>query len=281
MAINNNTVNSQITVESNRGTGASNAVVVNFRNINSTSNKTQFTIGGGTVVSGESRTFSFGTDVNGTGVKDFYIYNGATSNATLVITPTDNIRVGYTGISYTDAGYKLDVNGTVRVQGSLFVTVVRDATQIFTAGARFQVNDTNNYLYSTYNINVFGGTNSDNDPSAVVTMKSTTKGFLPPRMTTTQKNAISTPAAGLIVFDTTLAKHAAYSGTAWETFGTTYIRRSDFVTDTNYIGVAVSGSSESASVWKIYKIVVSSSGATTKTSATNVAWTDRYTVIYS
>lgn len=61
----------------------------------------------------------------------------------------------------------------------------------------------------------------------------------------------------------------------------TYIRKSDFVTDTNYLGVAVSGSSESASVWKIYKIVVSSSGATTKTSATNVAWTDRYTVIYS
>lgn len=62
---------------------------------------------------------------------------------------------------------------------------------------------------------------------------------------------------------------------------TSYARRSDFVTDTNYLGVAVSGSSESASVWKIYKIVVSSSGATTKTSATNVAWTDRYTVIYS
>jgi hypothetical protein len=38
-----------------------------------------------------------------------------------------------------------------------------------------------------------------------------------PNMTTTQKNAISSPAAGLIVFDTTLAKLAVYSGSAWQT----------------------------------------------------------------
>jgi len=48
-------------------------------------------------------------------------------------------------------------------------------------------------------------------------MVSTTQGFLPPRMTTTQKNAIATPAAGLMVFDTTLVKLCVYSGTAWET----------------------------------------------------------------
>jgi hypothetical protein len=36
-------------------------------------------------------------------------------------------------------------------------------------------------------------------------------------MTTTQKNAIVSPAAGLMVFDTTLAKLSVYSGVAWET----------------------------------------------------------------
>lgn len=61
----------------------------------------------------------------------------------------------------------------------------------------------------------------------------------------------------------------------------TYTRRSDFVTDTNYFGSALTGSSESANVWKIYKIVVSSAGTTTKLSATNVAWTNRYIVIYT
>jgi hypothetical protein len=52
--------------------------------------------------------------------------------------------------------------------------------------------------------------------SAILQTNSTTKGFLPPRMTTTQKNAIATPAAGLVVFDTTLAKLCVYT-TAWET----------------------------------------------------------------
>jgi hypothetical protein len=38
-----------------------------------------------------------------------------------------------------------------------------------------------------------------------------------PNMTTTQKNAIASPAAGLMVFDTTLAKLCVYSGSAWQT----------------------------------------------------------------
>lgn len=53
--------------------------------------------------------------------------------------------------------------------------------------------------------------------SAQMSVVSTTKGFLPPVMTTAQKNAISTPVAGLIVFDTTLAKLCVYSGSAWQT----------------------------------------------------------------
>lgn len=52
--------------------------------------------------------------------------------------------------------------------------------------------------------------------SSILQANSTTKGFLPPRMTTTQKNAIVTPAAGLVVYDTNLAKLCVYT-TAWET----------------------------------------------------------------
>ena len=46
---------------------------------------------------------------------------------------------------------------------------------------------------------------------------STTKGFLPPRMSTAQKNAIGTPAAGLVVFDTDLNKLCVRGASAWET----------------------------------------------------------------
>jgi hypothetical protein len=52
--------------------------------------------------------------------------------------------------------------------------------------------------------------------SAIVNITSTTKGFLPPRMTTTQKNAIATPAAGLVVYDNTTNKLNYNNGTVWK-----------------------------------------------------------------
>ena len=42
------------------------------------------------------------------------------------------------------------------------------------------------------------------DQSAVLDVKSTTKGLLPPRMSNAQMNAISSPQAGLLVYNTTL-----------------------------------------------------------------------------
>ena len=55
--------------------------------------------------------------------------------------------------------------------------------------------------------------------SAQLQIDSTTKGFLPPRMTTAQKNAIATPATGLIVYDTTLLSLFQYTGAAWTAVG--------------------------------------------------------------
>lgn len=54
--------------------------------------------------------------------------------------------------------------------------------------------------------------------SAALAVNGTTKGFLPPRMTTTQKNAIATPASGLQVYDTTLNQMSYYNGTSWVNF---------------------------------------------------------------
>jgi len=54
-----------------------------------------------------------------------------------------------------------------------------------------------------------------NNASATFQIDSTTKGFLPPRMTTTQKNAIASPAAGLVVYDSTTNKLCCYNGSTW------------------------------------------------------------------
>jgi hypothetical protein len=52
-------------------------------------------------------------------------------------------------------------------------------------------------------------------PSAIMQVNSTTKGVLLPRMTTVEKNAISSPIAGLEVYDTTLNTKSFYNGSAW------------------------------------------------------------------
>jgi len=67
------------------------------------------------------------------------------------------------------------------------------------------------------NKNVAIGTNTGN-PSAKLDITSTTQGLLFPRMTTTQKNAIVTPSAGLQVYDITLNQMSYYNGTIWINF---------------------------------------------------------------
>lgn len=44
-----------------------------------------------------------------------------------------------------------------------------------------------------------------------------TNGVVIPTVTTTQKNAIVSPVAGQLVFDTTLGKLCVYTGSAWQT----------------------------------------------------------------
>ena len=81
---------------------------------------------------------------------------------------TGNVAIATT----TDAGFKLDVNGTARVSGA------------FRADNTLFVNGTS--------INA----------SAIAQFDSGTRGFLPPRMTNAQRLLISTPAVGLMVYCT-------------------------------------------------------------------------------
>jgi hypothetical protein len=71
-----------------------------------------------------------------------------------------------------------------------------------------------------------GGSTPDN--SAMLDVKSTSKGFLPPRMTTTQRDAIISPAAGLTIYNTTKLCNETYNGSSW-------------VGNTHYIGESYGG----------------------------------------
>ena len=51
--------------------------------------------------------------------------------------------------------------------------------------------------------------------SALLDLSSTSKGLLPPRMTTTERNAITTPATGLVIFNTTTNSLEIRNSAAW------------------------------------------------------------------
>jgi hypothetical protein len=61
------------------------------------------------------------------------------------------------------------------------------------------------------------GTTTPN-ASSMLDVESTTKGILIPRMTTTQRNAIASPAQGLQIYNTTKSTVEFYSGTSWKSF---------------------------------------------------------------
>ncbi|HRG27392.1 MAG TPA: hypothetical protein PLJ00_05855 [Chitinophagales bacterium] len=61
---------------------------------------------------------------------------------------------------------------------------------------------------------IIGGSSAN--AAAKVQIDSTTQGFLKPRMTTVQRDAISTPPAGLEIYNTTTNKMNFYNGSAWE-----------------------------------------------------------------
>jgi hypothetical protein len=132
-------------------------------NANPTTDKLSFYVG--------SANFSNQGDTNGNATERlslrtdgiFSFFNSSTTEI-LRLFNSGNLLL-QNGGTFTDAGYRLDVNGTTRIQDKLSV-----------------------------------GTPTES--SAVVEITSTNGGLLIPRMTSVQKLAITSPAVGLMVFDT-------------------------------------------------------------------------------
>jgi hypothetical protein len=135
-------------------------------------------------------------------------------------TGNDNVAVGRRAARYrvtgnTDIGYQAGDNAN----GSYNVSLGYNAGQ-YTTDYKFYVASipaTNgNLLYGDFETGQLK-INNTNSPtltaSAQLEVVSTTRGFLLPRMTTTERNAISTPATALQVFSTTDSTNYIYRGT--------------------------------------------------------------------
>jgi hypothetical protein len=174
------------------------------------------------------------------------------NNRASITASTGNFLIG----TATDAGFRLDVNGTARV-GNVQITGgstagVANTLRVFNGNnfglsiwgevndpviasfnsiciGRYQTSPTQGALTNqTMYFDLAGqkacvgngGSLNIIEFSASFEVKSTTKGFLPPRMTQTQRNAIASPAIGLEIYqtDATEGKYI-YKSSGWTYIG--------------------------------------------------------------
>ena len=103
---------------------------------------------------------------------------------------TGNVGIGVVPVN------KLDVEGAVAIGASYSGTSTAPADGLIVKGK------------------VGIGTSSPN-ANAILDVTSTTKAFMPPRMTTAQRDAVSSPAAGMVIYNTTTNVLNFHNGTAW------------------------------------------------------------------
>jgi len=212
--------------------------------------------------------FQIGLEANGT---DVYFINRENGFIQFRTNGLDRFRVANTGNvaigTTTDAGFRLDVNGTARVGSSsisytsALLTLTSDqgsasfrigggsavlcsssisavnlsandfvqCVRVLVGGAARINATTTDWLSITNwsqsslgsgnvsaNLATFGTTYATINASAQVEIASTTKGFLPPRMTNAQRTAIVSPAVGLIVYCTDVTEGLwVYKSTGW------------------------------------------------------------------
>jgi hypothetical protein len=185
----------------NGTSGTQNGVVLRFNN-------TDYMGMIGTFTSGELKVGGFNA---GGYFMTFYSNNAERMR----LTPSGRLLIG----TSTESTYILDVNGTARSVGATYLgtggNIVTFGSTTAQAGYRFTF--TGGFIYSNSGIDVVDRISCGNavDNSAILQAASTTKGFLPPRMTTAQINAITTPAEGLIAFNTTISHLCVYQAGAW------------------------------------------------------------------
>jgi hypothetical protein len=180
---------------------------------------------------GENRVFigNEGDAPNDSGLIELYDETGAL-DIKLVGKGNSFIKTGRLGLGFdTTPAYQLEVDS-----GSADIVARFKSTDTKAAIVVSDV-DTDAYMTAAGGFAYFGrGTTSNSiavdnsgalgintgvnaiEPSALLEINSTTKGFLPPRGTTTNINDITAPAEGLVVYNTTLKTLCFYNGTGWQ-----------------------------------------------------------------
>jgi hypothetical protein len=153
----------------------------------------------GNVAFGNVATLGARVGIKGSGstsaTTSLLVQNSAGSSA---ITVTDDLKVNINSLTFGGNNGYIGINNNPSIDSSLRSIRTNVGTSVLSiSSGEVGVGDTTTYA------------------SAIFAIGSTTRGFLPPRMTTTQKNAIASPATGLVVMDITTLKLCVYNGSSW------------------------------------------------------------------
>ena len=211
------------------------AMIQSINNVTSTARALTINPFGGNVLINTTTSSTFALDVNGTA----RLSGNLTVGQTTYLAGTYSLDVTTSGIAGISEVARFAANGNggtnrgagivISAAGSASTLSVarlvgyQETTSATANNASFaiQVANSSGTLTEYLRINNIGGVGIGSSTivaSARLQVDSTTQGFLPPRMTTTQRNAIASPATGLVVYDTTLNDPFYYNGTAWTMF---------------------------------------------------------------
>ncbi len=176
-------------------------------------------------VTGATNTTITGVSPIGSALNSGKIIVGNAINRAIAVTPTGDVTIDSTGVTtigsgkVTNAQLAGSIDLTTKVTGTLPVdnggtgtnngSITGTSALTFTAGGTNQ----NVALIPSGTGSVGVGTNSPAS-SAALDVASTTQGFLPPRMTSTQRNLI-TGVAGLMIWNTTTVQLEVFNGSFW------------------------------------------------------------------
>lgn len=129
-----------------------------------------------------------------------------------VINAANTFRTANGRLDIESSGGEAVLKG--RVQRLGFATT--DSGGIDSVRTRFRLlGDLDLVTAEFLNLSVLSVNASSPDPGALLQIDSTTQGFLPPRMTTAQRDAITSPPVGLTIFNTTTDQLEVNKSTGW------------------------------------------------------------------
>jgi hypothetical protein len=128
-----------------------------------------------------------------------------------------------------------------------------------------------------------GVSTANMSPSAQLEVVSTSKGFLPPKMTASQRTAISNPATGLLVFQTDAPVGLYfYNGSAWVLSGAAKPTSDQFTATAGQTSFTLTDAPQNAKVWMFINGVRTNNSAYSISGSTvsySAAGNNNYTIV--